>query len=341
MPASDRVKSTAVARVDWVDYAKGICIVLVVLMHSTLGVQKATGEITWLNSFIEWARPFRMPDFFMISGLFLASRIERPWREYLDSKAAHFLYFYVLWMTILYFAKGGFLAAHNPGELLKDWAFGFIQPNGALWFIYILPVFMIVLKLTRQVPPIFMFIIGAVLEALPIHTGWDMVDEFANRFVYVYAGYWMAQRIFTFAANIRQQNTASILAALAVWGIVNALAVNGGYAILPGVSLALGLAGACAVVTVGVLLSQSKRAGAIRYCGKNSIIIYLAFSLFMSSARAVLLKIGMPSDLGAVTLICTVCGITGPLLLYWMTRDTALKFLFSRPHWAHLKPRGA
>jgi uncharacterized membrane protein YcfT len=30
-------------RIDWVDYAKGICIVLVVMMHSTLGVEKAPG----------------------------------------------------------------------------------------------------------------------------------------------------------------------------------------------------------------------------------------------------------------------------------------------------------
>ena len=65
-------------RIDWVDYAKGICIVLVVLMHSTLGVEKAAGSESWLNPFIDWARPFRMPDFFLISGLFLANRIGRP-----------------------------------------------------------------------------------------------------------------------------------------------------------------------------------------------------------------------------------------------------------------------
>jgi uncharacterized membrane protein YcfT len=35
---------TGAARVDWVDYAKGICIILVVMMHSTLGVEKAAGE---------------------------------------------------------------------------------------------------------------------------------------------------------------------------------------------------------------------------------------------------------------------------------------------------------
>ena len=35
--------SQSQSRVSWVDYAKGICIVLVVLMHSTLGVEKAAG----------------------------------------------------------------------------------------------------------------------------------------------------------------------------------------------------------------------------------------------------------------------------------------------------------
>jgi uncharacterized membrane protein YcfT len=31
-------------RVDWVDYAKGFCIVFVVMMHSTLGVEQAAGQ---------------------------------------------------------------------------------------------------------------------------------------------------------------------------------------------------------------------------------------------------------------------------------------------------------
>src|SRR5580765_5906063 len=96
---------TSGSRVDWVDYAKGICIILVVMMHSTLGVEKAAGELSWLNGFIEWARPFRMPDFFLISGLFLASRIDRPWRLFLDRKVLHFAYFYTLWLTIQFAFK--------------------------------------------------------------------------------------------------------------------------------------------------------------------------------------------------------------------------------------------
>ena len=74
-------------------------------MHSTLGVEAAAGKDGWLHYLVEFARPFRMPDFFMISGLFLANVIDRDWRTYLDRKVVHFFYFYLLWMTIQFVFK--------------------------------------------------------------------------------------------------------------------------------------------------------------------------------------------------------------------------------------------
>ena len=98
-------------RVDWVDYAKSFCIVFVVMMHSTLGVESAVGKAGWLHPLVDFARPFRMPDFFMISGLFLAQVIDRDWRSYLDRKVAHFAYFYLLWMTLHFVVKAADIAA--------------------------------------------------------------------------------------------------------------------------------------------------------------------------------------------------------------------------------------
>src|ERR1700681_4962349 len=95
-----RAGTTVAGRVDWVDYAKGFCIVFVVMMHSTLGVEQAVGHEGWLHTVVAFARPFRMPDFFLISGLFLARVIDRDWRTYLDRKVLHFAYFYALWVTI-------------------------------------------------------------------------------------------------------------------------------------------------------------------------------------------------------------------------------------------------
>jgi uncharacterized membrane protein YcfT len=76
----------AEGRVAWVDTAKGFCIIFVVMMHSTLGVGNAAGQEGWLHTVVAFARPFRMPDFFLISGLFLARVIGRDWRTYLDRK---------------------------------------------------------------------------------------------------------------------------------------------------------------------------------------------------------------------------------------------------------------
>src|SRR6476620_8618595 len=92
--------ATGRQRVEWVDYAKGFCIVFVVMMHSTLGVGQTLGQEGWLHYVVAFAKPFRMPDFFMISGLFLAQVIDRDWRTYLDRKVVHFVYFYLLWTAI-------------------------------------------------------------------------------------------------------------------------------------------------------------------------------------------------------------------------------------------------
>ena len=141
------------SRIDWVDYAKGICIVMVVMMHSVLGVEKAAGDTGFMHAFVMFAQPFRMPDFFLISGLFLSVVIDRDWRTYLDRKVVHFAYFYVLWMTIQFGFKAPAFAAENGwrhvGMLYLE---SFVEPFGTLWFIYLLPIFFIVTKLSRNLP---------------------------------------------------------------------------------------------------------------------------------------------------------------------------------------------
>jgi uncharacterized membrane protein YcfT len=325
------------SRIDWVDYAKGICIVLVVMMHSTLGVEKAAGSLSWMHNFIDWAKPFRMPDFFMISGLFLASRIDKPWREYLDSKVVHFLYFYVLWLFIQTVFKACLICGLDGAiEASKVFLTGFVEPFGTLWFIYLLPMFFVLVKALRQVPPLAVFLVSAVLLAARIDTGWLIIDEFSSRFVFFFVGYWLSKNIFAFAAEVDAKPKYLILAGLIIWGAANYVMVHAGLSTLPGLNLLLGLVGACAVVSVGVLLSKFRQTESLRYLGQNSIVIYLSFFLFMAVSRTTLLKF-MPSlNLGWVSLIVTACAVIGPVLLFWTTRATKLSFLFNRPKWAKL-----
>ena len=324
-------------RIEWVDYAKGICIVLVVMMHTTLGVEKAAGAVSWLHGFITWAKPFRMPDFFLISGLFLASRINRPWREYFDSKVLHFAYFYVLWMSIQFALKGyGIYQERGVTGVLQSYALGFIEPFGTLWFIYMLAIFFIVVKLMRNVPPILVFTIAAALEIALIETDHLLIDEFASRFVYFYVGYWLAPYVFDYAAKVNTLNIVAIFSGLMIWGFGNSYMVNKGFAQLPGFSLILGFVGAGAVISAGVLLSKLSFAQPLRYAGKNSIVIYLAFFMFMATTRSLLLKYQVVTDLGSIALLTTLVGVLGPILLFRLVQDTKMSFLFRRPDWTKI-----
>ena len=328
------------SRINWVDYAKGICIILVVLMHSTLGVEKAAGAESWLHGFITWAKPFRMPDFFLISGLFLASRIDLKWREYFDSKVLHFAYFYILWMSIQFAFKAyGLHLSAGATSVLQDYALGFIEPFGTLWFIYMLAVFFVVAKLTRNLPPLFVFAVAAVLQIASIQTGYLLVDEFAARFVYFFAGYWLASNVFYFAAKVNELPAPTIFVWLVIWGVFNTYMVYKNFAQLAGISLALGFVGAGAVISTGVFLSKLNFAKPIRYAGENSIVIYLAFFVFMAFTRGLLLKFELISNLGVVALLTTAAGIGGSVMLFWLTRNTKLDFLFRRPAWAKLAPQ--
>ena len=333
--------STGGRRVDWVDYAKGLCIVLVVMMHSTLGVENVAGQDGWLHPVVAFAKPFRMPDFFMISGLFLARVVDRDWRTYLDRKVVHFVYFYLLWTAVQFAVKAQFFV-HEHGPLSTIWLYveSFWEPFGTLWFIYLLPIFFVVVKLARQlrVPPLLVWVAGAALEIAHVHTGSTVIDEFASRFVYFYSGYLFAPRIFALARSAAEQPE-SALAGLTTWGLINGLLAFNGLAELPVVSLVLGLAGAAAVISVSALLARSDLAMPLRYCGRNSIVIYLAFFLPMAASRAVLIKTGWITDVGTISAIVTAVGIVGSLALFWAVRTTALRFLFERPDRFRIAPR--
>ncbi len=339
--ATERSAIPAGRRVDWVDYAKGICIVMVVMMHSVLGVEKAADQTGFMHLVVMFAKPFRMPDFFLISGLFLSVVIDRDWRIYLDRKVVHFAYFYLLWVTIQFGFKAPSLAAETGwsqvGLLYLE---SFIEPFGTLWFIYLLPVFFVVTKLTCKMPPLAILAVAAALEMAHVLTGWTVIDEFCARFVYFYSGYLFAPYVFALSDRARARRVLA-LAGLALWAVVNGSLVEFGASEWPLVSLALGLAGACAIIVSGTLLARMQWLNFLRYCGEHSIVIYLAFFLPMAATRTLLLRAGVIHDIGTVSLIVTVVGVVGALAIWRIALALHANFLFERPAAFWIAPKMA
>ena len=106
-------------------------------------------------------------------------------------------------------------------------------------------------------------------------------------------------------------------------------------------SLALGLVGASAVVSASALMAKSDLFAPLRYCGRSSIVVYLAFFLPMAATRTALIKSGLVADIGTISLMVTTAGVIGALAIFWAVRGGPLAFLFARPAAFRLLPKPA
>ncbi|HEY8335404.1 MAG TPA: acyltransferase, partial [Tardiphaga sp.] len=129
------------------------------------------------------------------------------------------------------------------------------------------------------------------------------------------------------------------LAGLAAWALVNAAVVYDGCSEWPVISLALGFAGAIAIIIMATLLARMQWLGFLRFCGEHSIVIYLAFFLPMAAARALLLKFAGFLDIGTISLVVTISGVLGALAIWRAALAGGANFLFERPDAFWIAPR--
>lgn len=336
-------------RLSWVDTAKGISIILVVMMHSAYGVGEETGGTGILHWIIGFATPFRMPEFFLISGLFLSQVIDRDWKRYADRRVVHYFYFYFLWAFLQILFKVAF-GTGDPLTAASYMAWAVIEPYGVLWFIYMLAVFSAATKLLHdaRLPHIAVIAVAALLQMAPIATGSYIVDQFAEYFVYFYAGYALAPVIFKTVDWAMDHVTLALLGIVA-WCLVDAALVFSpgfevqpkhmimGLAELPGLHLILAITGSITLCVGAGLLSKLPLMDWLRWLGAHSIVVYLSFSIPMSMTRVILMKLGIIESTSVLSIIVMLSALLAPLVLYAAIQFTGWgKFLFERPAWAHI-----
>lgn len=130
-------------RIEWIDTAKGICILLVVFNHVCIytGLQK---EI-YLNYFNDFLTSFRMPLYFFLSGLFFKTYggglhfIKKK----INKLVIPFVFFYILSGILLPLIYKHYLGGMLKGmidislwERITDFYYNCCQnTNGPLWFL--------------------------------------------------------------------------------------------------------------------------------------------------------------------------------------------------------------
>ena len=324
-------------RMDWVDYAKGICIILVVMMHSVLDYQYMVGAVGWMDPVVAFAKPFRMPDFFLIAGLFLSRSIMGDGHSYFDRKIVHFAYFYILWLAIqtCLFEVG--LLVSDPMAFIGVFLKALVVPNGSLWFVHMLAVFYAITWAVRHLPQLVVFGVLALWQIIFsfgfVDTGWSVTNRLGEWYVYFFAGYIFAPYIFKYA-EIVAQNISYAALALVIWASINFMAVLFGVSGLPVIGLILGFAGAAAIIAAAVILSEFDVAHALRYAGQYSIVIYLTFFIPMKVLQKGFSMTGLIPDVGLATFLVMTLAVVTPLVGHYLIKGTPLIALYQRPAWA-------
>lgn len=126
---------------NWVDYAKGLGIILVVYGHITEGVFNAgmvmnTHLYTAIDTMIY---SLHMPLFFFLSGLFFTSSLaKRGFKNNIVNKIDTIFYPYVVW-SILQGIIEATLSKYTNGHVTYTEVFSLLwAPRAQFWFLYIL-----------------------------------------------------------------------------------------------------------------------------------------------------------------------------------------------------------
>lgn len=261
-------------RVEWVDVAKGVAIVLVVLYHSTLFLDRAGLASFWavLNPALE---TFRMPLFVFTAGYFAPRAISLPFMGMVRRRGWQLLWVYVLWSVVYVLAVQVLPWSWAGGDrppLSGAWSMLWV-PNASMWFLYALLLYSVGAWALRRLPVWAQMLLAAALSVVA-GSGWLPVDDVTWRKIAMHFVFFLLALHFGGRADaLRPSRWLWLLVPLFV--ALNLAAVYLGLLRVPGLRLVLSLY----AITIGVMCSKAlvttRLSSAMTYLGAHTLPIYV------------------------------------------------------------------
>lgn len=333
-------------RIIWLDVAKGMGILLVVLGHALGGIIDMPGRATppgfravFLGIYI-----FHMPVFFLLSGLLVRKRLARSRKGFLIDLVITVAYPYFLWSIIQYsaiYAAGSLVnrpvERFWPAILNLPWA-----TISQFWYLYVL--FLMHFLALLLVPRIGArnFFVGAVAAKLLIAAlAHPYVPSAIIRLLMVHgafyaAGLWVGveglDRLRRGLAMRRWLGGALLIAAfaavvLAVRYVIAAQLPDffqlRSYEISVMAWRLPLLPVACAAILAFLAWSFVPTGAVSRmmgYLGRRTMAIFVLHVLFIAGTRIVLSRIMPQADPLLLLGACSLSGLLGPLTVYTLAR---------------------
>jgi fucose 4-O-acetylase-like acetyltransferase len=328
-------------RTDWIDFAKGLGIVLVVYGHTLRGLASADiipdGSALLASDYVIYT--FHMPLFFFLAGLTAYPSIAKGRGRFLRGKVSTILYPYVLWSLL----QGGVEVAlseftNSPTEASRlleiPW-----DPISPFWFLYSLFWIHLIFAALHRTGPIRVLALSAVAFVVSWFLAPQIVFDTARGFLYYAAGTALWAHM-PEGVRPRPGTLVAITALLAVLFLLSALA-----------SLGLGIDDQVAVVpallgiafTAGLGLRLAERLPWVVWLGTMSMSIYVMHILATAGLR-ILLSNGLGIENPLVLLpLGTAAGVLLPLAAHVVASRLGIAGLLALPvaNGRHREPRGA
>jgi fucose 4-O-acetylase-like acetyltransferase len=311
--------NAAPSRTAWVDVAKGLGIILVVVGHGIGGLQ-ASGAASphgGMAHAYNLIYTFHMPLFFFISGLFVVRRINSGPASFATHSTTRLARSYLIWLPIQMMAisSAGNLAnkALNPG--LIDYVSILWTPGGHFWYIYALAILNL---FSAALLPNFgsLVLLGLTLSAF------SLVERFAPPQalwgVCWFGSYYALGVIFSQLPKLRAPRslhaTFAAIFLTVLWAHLYFEGNSQGIRYWTFHAYPMAIAGSTALL-LWSLLPTGRAKKVLVYLGKNSLPIYLLHVMFVAGTRIFLKSVLGFNDPVITLMIIATVGIIGPILV--------------------------
>jgi fucose 4-O-acetylase-like acetyltransferase len=326
-------------RAPWVDYIKGICIILVSFRHIFGGVQNNSFKpdyysiLEYLNIFFF---SFRMPLFFILSGVFLSSSLRRIGvNGYISQRAKTILYPLLVWGSIHITMQLIFSDFVSANRQPLDYFRLIYQPRAVEQFWYLNALFFVgliyaILTGYCKLKPFQQLCLGVILYIISAFVQKNSIEIGLFRDILFFYMFFAIGDVFSFylldQANTKFFSSSGLLIAiLPVFFLLQHyftqlnLENNDDYFVQlqqPIFFAVAALVGAIFIIAISFNLQKFNKLTILRVIGYHSLYIYVSNMMVTSGTRIILQKVFHVESMIVIVLVGTVMGILAPLLMY-------------------------
>lgn len=182
-PAPPHPSPAPRVRHHWMDFIRGLCILLVVALHATPALQFIVGvePPSWVYAFNGFFAPFRMTTLMFLSGMLLTRSLDKPAGQYIGGKLNQIYWPFLVWSMVVLAAEGRLTLEY----ILKTP----ISAPTFLWYLwFICAYYLIALGMKRLgIPALAMAV--ACLVVSPFLPDFLRMSRFAYLFAFFLLGY--------------------------------------------------------------------------------------------------------------------------------------------------------